>query len=154
MGSELKNIEQIRRVRHQFCTYELFMRTLKTMLTLLLAIVWLPISSHCLLFESAANLAILACCDNEATTSHHENACDSDGCAIVEEAQYRCSEERVVAPTLDIIVAFELPSSLETDSKPFQCLTHLNQGNWFISSPHWQFSFRTALSPRAPSFVS
>jgi hypothetical protein len=130
------------------------MRNLKTMFTLLLAIVWLPISSHCLLFEPAANLAILACCDNEATTSHHENACDSDGCAVVEDAQYRSLVQRIAVPTLGMTPVFELPPLLVTTLKSAAIATH-QTGDVLARLPvAWQFSFRAAAPPRAPSLVS
>jgi hypothetical protein len=130
------------------------MRTLKTTLTLLLAIVWLPISSHCLLLESASNLAVLACCGNEATTSHNENACDSDGCAVVEDAQYRSSVQRIAVPTLGMTLVFELPPLRVATLKSAAIAAHQSDDALAQLPVAWQFSFRTAAPPRAPSFVS
>lgn len=130
------------------------MRTLKTMFTLLLAIVWLPVTSHCLLLESASALASLACCDHESAPSGHDNNCDSDACSIVEDAQYRCSEDRVVVPTVDRLVAFELPATVELTLDPSEQPTQPQQDDWLESISRWQFSTRAALPPRAPSIVS
>jgi hypothetical protein len=130
------------------------MRTLKTILTLLLAIIWLPLTSHCLLLESASNLAVLACCDHESTPNDHTNGCDSDACSIVEDVQYRCSEDRIVVPAVDRLAAIEIPLPLEPDLNPIQQLAQPHQDDWLESRSHCQFSLRTALPPRAPSFVS
>lgn len=130
------------------------MRTLKTMFTLLLAIVWLPLTSHCLILESASNLAALACCSHESTPTEHKNDCESDACSVVEDAQYRCSEDRVVVPAVDRLIAFELPAPVELTLNPSEQLTQPLGDDWLESISHWQFSSRAALPARAPSIVS
>ena len=131
------------------------MRNLKTMLTLLLAIVWLPVSSHCLLLESASNLEFLSCCAHEdTTTAHHEDECATDSCAVVEVAQYKSSFQRVTVPPLDTHVAFELPPSLVTSLKSTAIAAHQTGDALAQLLVAWQFSVRTAAPPRAPSLVS
>ena len=130
------------------------MRTLKTMFALLLAIVWLPLTSHCLLLESASNLAALACCSHESIPSEHSTGCESGACSVVEDAQYRCSEDRVVVPAVDRLVAFELPAAVESSLNTSEQLSQPHHDDWLESISHWQFSTRAALPPRAPSIVS
>jgi hypothetical protein len=130
------------------------MRTLKTMFTLLLAIVWLPLTSHCLLLESASNLATLACCTHDSTPSEHSTGCESGACSVVEDAQYRCSEDRIVVPAVDRLVEIELPAAVELTLDPSEQLAQPHQNDWLESRSHWQFSSRAALPPRAPSIVS
>ena len=79
------------------------MRTIKTILTLLLATLWLPITSHCLLFESANGFAALSCCSHAEMADnlgHHEDECATDSCSIVEDAQYKSSQQRLTVPPL------------------------------------------------------
>ena len=131
------------------------MRTIKTTLTLLLAIFWLPVSSHCLLLESAAKLEFLSCCAHEdTTTAHHEDECATDSCAVVEGAQYKSSLQRVTVPPLDMHVAFELPHLLVTTLESAAIAAHQADDALMQLPVAWQFSFRTAAPPRAPSLVS
>jgi len=132
-------------------------RSLKTVLTLLLAIVWLPVTSHCLLFESTTSFELLACCthvDPPSDTEHHEDECGTDSCSLIEDAQYKSSQQRITAPQPEAHVVFELPPlpdimlALAPDSiyQSDDALTRLPAS--------WQFSLRAALLARAPSFVS
>jgi hypothetical protein len=131
------------------------MRTLKTMFTLLLAILWLPVSSHCLLLDSVSNLEFLSCCAHEDnTTDHHEDECATDACSIVEGAQYKSSFQRVTVPPLDTHVVFELPPLLVTTLKSTANPAHQSDDALGHLPMAWQFSFRTAAPPRAPSLVS
>jgi hypothetical protein len=123
-------------------------------MTLLLAILWLPVASHCMILESVSSLDFLSCCAHEESTTHHDDDCSTDACAIVEGAQYKSSLQRVTVPPLDMHVLFEFPPLLETEA-PFQILG-LHQSDEALSQlpVAWQFSARTALPVRAPSFVS
>lgn len=148
-------IERAKRVGHQYCEHRLDMRTIKTTLTLLLAILWLPVSSHCLLLESASTLEFLSCCAHEdKTTEHHEDECATDSCSIVEGAQYKSSLQRVTVPPLDTHVAFELPPLLVTTLKSAVITAHQSDDALAQLPVAWQFSARTAQPPRAPSLVS
>ncbi len=132
-------------------------RTLKTMLTLLLAILWLPVSSHCLFLEITSGFESLSCCthaDNKDKTAHHEDDCATDSCAVVEGAQYKSSIQRVTVPPLDMHVAFELPPLLVTTLESAAIAAHQTDDALVQLPVAWQFSFRTAAPPRAPSLVS
>lgn len=130
------------------------MKTIRTALTLLLAILWLPVTSHCAILESVASLDFLACCAHEEATTHHEDDCATDACAIVEGAQYKSSFQRVTVPAMDMHVLFELPPLVETTLSPPALSAHQSDDALAQLPASWQFSARTALPPRAPSFVS
>ena len=128
---------------------------MQTIMMLLLAIVWLPVTSHCLLLESASNFEFFSCCEHEETgTDHHEDECATDSCSLVEGAKYKSSLQRVTVPPLDTRVLFELPPLLETSLTPITTGTHQPDDTLAQLPVSWQFSARTALPPRAPSLVS
>lgn len=122
-----------------------------------LAILWLPISSHCLVLETAAGFESTSCCaqtTSTESTSPHENECATDACATVEAAKYKSSLQRFTVPTVDMQVAFELPPLLET-ALTVAATSQQRADDALARLPaSWQFSTRTALPPRAPSLVS
>jgi hypothetical protein len=133
------------------------MSKIRATLAILLATLWLPVSSHCLVMEVSSGLESLSCCTHteaQEAAPHPEDDCATDACSVVEDAKYKHTLQQVTIPALDTHLLFELPPLLET------ALT------FSASSPHrlddslarlpvaWQFSARTALPPRAPSFVS
>jgi len=132
-------------------------RRLRNILTVLLAILWLPVTSHCLLFETADGFDLLSCCTHAETpgnTDHHENECATDSCAIVESGQYKTSLQRLTIPPFVTQVAFELPAPFTATLPPILIpLQHID-GDLASRPGTWQFSARTALPPRAPSCVS
>lgn len=115
---------------------------------------WLPASNHCRL-EPLPGLAFLACCDHqEEATAHHDGDCDTDGCAAVESGFYKTTSGRIQPPTPILLTATlltVLPD--ETRVLPVSCLSHSTAAPP-DNSGGWQFAFRTALPPRAPSLIS
>lgn len=123
------------------------------MLTLLLALLWLPVMVHCQL-ESIPGLGWLSCCghsDADDSPAHHTQDCEADSCATVESGLYKLEDApgSLVSPPLDRA----LPSRL---------LEHRPENLFLAGGPPipadfrqcWQFAFRAALEPRAPSFYS
>jgi hypothetical protein len=113
-------------------------------------------SFHCRL-EILTGFEFLSCCQHpqsEQSPAHHEKECADDGCAAVERGLYR-SETPQDAPVMPLLVcvAWLAPLPELDPSSAFEHLVSIS------SSPPelpraWQFSQRTALPPRAPSFVS
>lgn len=125
---------------------------------MLLAIIWLPVTSHCLLFESGENPGLLPCCNhaqNLATEdNHHENECATDSCSIIEGAQYKSSLQRQTVPPFVAQIIFELSPPLPL-IPPQTLIGSTEIVSRLESLPgSWRFSTRTALPPRAPSFTS
>jgi hypothetical protein len=133
------------------------MSTIRTALTILLAIFWLPVASHCLLLEVTSGLESLSCCTHpDATDSatHHEDDCATDSCTTVENAKYQAAFQRVTVPPLDTHVLFELLPLLEPTLTSKVISAHQSDDALARLPVAWQFSTRTALPPRAPSLVS
>jgi hypothetical protein len=113
-------------------------------------------TNHCRL-ESLPGLEFLSCCqhqDAEKAPAHHEKDCATDGCEAVESGLYKMVDDATLAPILPVLLAStgweRLVAPLE-DSTP----------HFVPASPappelprFWQFHYRTALPPRAPSFVA
>ena len=128
---------------------------LKTGLTLLLAVLWLPMTVHCQL-ESIGGFEFLSCCiHSEAAqdSAHHDADCQTDSCATVEAGHYR-HEDSQHTP-MQLVLALIL-----TDWLPGELLPPVSVATVSVSSAPpelpkvWQFSCRTALPPRAPSLAS
>lgn len=133
------------------------MRKIRTILTLLLATLWLPVSSHCLMIEVTSGLESLSCCahtDTETPPAPQKDHCATDACTTVEGAQYKSSVQRITVPALDNHVLFEFPVPL-LPPLTLAAISTCSSASRLDSLPvTWQFSARTALPPRAPSFVS
>jgi hypothetical protein len=110
-----------------------------------LALAWVPITSHCA-WENLPGLQFFQC----ATDTEQDSDCEGDSCAQVESASYKVSETQTSIPVPPFTVLFQI-SLLEL-------LPTLQPLPVTAAPPEipkgWQFSFRTALRPRAPSFVS
>ena len=112
---------------------------------------WGLATTHCDL-EQLPGLEFLACCQHPGTAPHQDNDCDQDGCSVVESGLYKMEEQTASVPVPLFVLSFVLPlweatpPSLAPNSEPLNC-----------SPPElprvWQFSYRTALLPRAPSSV-
>jgi hypothetical protein len=117
-----------------------------------LLVLWVPLTMHCRL-ESLPGMEFLVCCPHEDASPHQDSDCDDDVCAVVESASYKTENNRVVIPTPMLAPALLLSSLLSLEVIPAA-----NPVAFEASPPElpatWQFFFRTALPPRAPSFIS
>jgi hypothetical protein len=121
-----------------------------------IATLWVAAGSHCLL-EVLPGLEFLSCCEHgptEQSPAHHETDCAGDGCAAIESGFYKVERPRVapVKPLLPLVawlttvrdnVQFSAAEPPDIASVPPAELCRI-----------WQFTQRTALPPRAPTFVS
>ena len=113
---------------------------------------WLAATNHCRL-EQIPGLSFLACCSHDDAAPRQDNDCDTDGCAQVENGLYKVDDIRVVSVTpLFVVAVFLLPTLEQIARSPVLAVFST------VASPElpgtWQFSYRTALSPRAPSLAS
>lgn len=133
------------------------MSKIRAALAILLATLWLPVSSHCLVLEVSSGLESLSCCTHTAAQEaapHPEDDCATDTCSVVEDAKYKHTLQRVTVPALDLHLLFELPPLREPALPLCASRPHQLDDSLARLPMAWQFSARTALPPRAPSFVS
>ena len=108
--------------------------------------------SHCSL-EQFPGFEFLACCDHQNTAPHQDKDCEQDACSVVESGFYKISDhDDVVTAPLFLLSKFvlEVPTGTPNEASNFTI---------YAPAPAelrhtWQFCFRTALPPRAPSSAS
>jgi hypothetical protein len=109
---------------------------------------WLPLMVHCNL-EVIPGLEFLRC----ASDSGEQGGCDGHACCAIEKSQYKAEETLSTLPLPEIFLTPALPVvatitvlSVESSHLPTAAPPDLPKC--------WQFVFRTAAPPRAPSFAS
>ena len=128
------------------------MRFVKTILILLLALVWAAASNHCKL-EQVPGLNFLACTDHAEETPAQDRGCDTDGCSF-ESQLYKVEKSQVSFSAPTFLFTFLL-SPLFDELSAFKAVSHaLPDAAPVVLTRVWQFSYRTALPPRAPSLLS
>ena len=121
------------------------MKRLQPIVGLFLLLLWVPITAHCNL-ENVPGLEFLKC----AADSEAGKDCDGDACAQLETATYKISDTHSdflppALTSLSSLLLMEFPLA-EPAAAVIEIPPELSSG--------WQFAYRTALPPRAPSFVS
>ena len=128
------------------------MSKLTRIVALTVLALWGMAAMHCKL-EAVPGMEFLkTCCFVDSSTPSPKD-CESDGCGAVEDGNYRAEEQSASAPQPVFFVAL-LARTIEALLPEVQVYTcgvclpppDLPKG--------WQFSYRTALPPRAPSFVA
>jgi len=124
----------------------------KAMIALLLAMLYLPATAHCLLEQAAWLPAGGGCCEESPTADSSETSSCPDGCCPLEDTGYPRAFGGSSTAFLASIQLYELAALV--DFTPKQALAVLPQPSPPDLPKAWQFAFRAALPPRAPSFVS
>ena len=129
---------------------QLSVSTLKRLLQifgLALALLWVPITSHCS-WESLIGGDFFKCAP---TAEKGDCSNDGDSCGTVESASYKVPDAApAISAPVFAVVFFQIPAPSIPLSRRIAPPT---------AAPSeipvsWQFVSRTALPPRAPSFVS
>jgi hypothetical protein len=121
-----------------------------------IATLWVAASFHCRL-EVLTGFEFLSCCqhsESEQSPAHHEKECNDDGCAAVERGFYKPArlENAPLIPLLGL-AAWLSPLPQHEQALAFDHLVSISSAPPELPKA-WQFSQRTALPPRTPSFVS
>ena len=125
-----------------------FVKLRKMLMVLCVMGVWLLAVNHCIL-ERLPGLAFLQCEGDKAGKPD----CADDSCATVEKATYKTESGKIAisAPSVLLANIFAAPVQAEQDNFDFA-------GGTPATAPElpatWQFSYRTAAPPRAPSVIS
>jgi hypothetical protein len=122
----------------------------------MIATLWVAAGSHCRL-EILPGFEFLSCCqhpDDEKSPTHHEKECGDDGCATIELGLYHQSKPQS-APVKAVLamVVWSMPLSVNCPACNSDSLASASSSLPELAR-YWQFFQRTALPPRAPSFVS
>jgi hypothetical protein len=126
-------------------------RLLKSILTLLLAVAWVPLTAHCQI-EKLTGLELLSCSCPAADTSCDDS--HSDGaCCGWESGQYQLPQGQptVAAPLVAVVPMVMLAVEVRLPAKP---ASPVESAPLPRPPKPWQFSLRAALPVRAPSVTS
>ena len=129
------------------------MQRIKAAVALMLALLWLPAVSCCLM-DTSGLVSKQDCCSQEhAPSVPGPGNCDQP-CGALASASYlpQQSQLLVIAPVG--VPLFDCAFSPTEIPRPAGVGRALPATAPPELAGHWQFSFRTALSPRAPSFAS
>jgi len=114
---------------------------------------WPLVVSHCDL-EQLPGFQFLACGNGDTNTPHQEKQCETDSCAAVESGLYKTESGHLEVPTPSIDLSPFLTASL-LEATRLDSASNVNFDSVPPEIPSaWRFLLRTALPPRAPSFVS
>ena len=128
------------------------MQFVKTVLILLLTLVWAAASNHCKL-EQVPGLSFLACTDHAEDAPSQDQGCDTDGCAF-EVQLYKTENAQASMPAPILLFTFFLTPLFDELVAPATASHILPDAAPVVLTRVWQFSYRTALPPRAPSLLS
>jgi hypothetical protein len=135
-------------------------KTFFRIMAVCLALLWVPVSGHCQI-EALTGAALFACAgdsghDAGPASAPTDDHCGADACATVEDGHYRCDVPVVTAtPPIgsNLLLSLRVPDTSDLDLSPADNLSATGQPPPELAVS-WQFSYRTVLPPRAPSFVS
>ena len=128
-------------------------RSLRNVLVVLAALTWLSMTMHCRL-ETVNGLEFLTCQTESDFHDEPSSDCGDAGCCLVEQSKYKTEQYRLSIP---------LPNLLTLTFAPVLDWANALSGEvsrvaFTVAPPElprcWQFVFRTASPPRAPSFAS
>lgn len=130
------------------------MRWFGKAVVLMLLALWVPVTMHCEL-EAMPSFSFLQCCCGPEQSPETPSDCDENaGCSAVESGFCKVEDEQTAAPEIAFVLAFlamdwtvlPLPANHGPAPEARSAPPELAQ--------FWQFSYRTALPPRAPSLYA
>lgn len=127
-------------------------KVLFKVVALCLALLWVPMVSHCDI-EHLPGMAFIACCDVAQPEPHPDKDCETDVCATVESGHYKTEDQAVTAPTPCLVTVLILPA-LDVQPLDLAPASPSFGASREEPPPNWVFTLRQASSPRAPSNVA
>jgi hypothetical protein len=126
---------------------------LKRAVALALLALWVPATMHCTL-ETVPGFSFLQHCCGGDEVPQEPSDCAADFCTAIESGLYKIEHHPTVAPVLPALVAFAAWVQVAEpllDSTP--CFAPASSAPPELPR-FWQFHYRTALPPRAPSLLA
>jgi hypothetical protein len=126
---------------------------MKTAVAVLLVLLWVPATSCCLLDASGLFGKPDCCAKDHSKPVPKPGGCDK-ACGLLASALYFSQQSQALFDASMDHVAVAFTYIVAEPSLPL-----LPEQSWPATGPpelagHWQFSYRTALPPRAPSLAS
>lgn len=121
----------------------------KVVAVLLLAL-WVPVTMHCELQAAVHSVLLQCCCGDEATQGP---AHADDVCGTVESGFYKVEENEILTAPVLAFVALAPDTLASLTSEPALEPAIPEPGPPQELPQSWQFSYRVALPPRAPSLA-
>lgn len=129
------------------------MQRIKAMVAMVLALVWLPAASCCLI-DAAGWFGKQDCCSKEHSQSvPGPGGCDQPCAALASATLLPQQGQPLIFASVGVLLfdSAIFPTEIQ---RPVGTARDLPATAPPELAGHWQFSFRTALAPRAPSFAS
>jgi hypothetical protein len=128
-------------------------RGLTKSVAMLLLALWMPVTMHCEL-EIMPGFSFLQWCCGGGHASAQAHDCGQDSCGEVESGFYKIEDHTTVIPGLALVLALAawdwVDEPLADTAPDFLPISSAPPG----LPRFWQFFYRTALPPRAPSLVA
>ena len=129
-------------------------QSLKKILALVLVVAWSLAANHCKL-EQLPGFQFMKCTAPSPAGAHPEDDCSTDGCASIESSFYKMEDGKLATVAPWACLAQAPPVLISTGStQPAVAFVFVPRPIPPELSPRWQFVFRTAAPPRAPSSAS
>ncbi|MBC8244863.1 MAG: hypothetical protein H8E20_10760 [Verrucomicrobia bacterium] len=131
------------------------MRLFRLIVVWILAAIWLPATSHCLL--GAAGWLPEFCCEVESSCDEsgatHDAHTECDVCTAVESGDYNFSKPADFDVSFDAALAWEQVARLTNPAKATQSVPLSSRAPPGLAK-RWAFITRAAIPGRAPSFLA
>ncbi len=129
------------------------MQRIKAMVALVLALVWLPAVSCCLI-DASGLFGKQDCCSKEHCESTPAPGNCDQLCGALASASYLPQQNQVIVIAPVVLPLYDGMDLLTEAQRPVKIGRKLPATAPPELAGHWQFFFRTASPPRAPSFAS
>ncbi len=122
------------------------------MIVALLALAWVPLTSHCKI-EALPGFEFLRCLTDAQTANEGGDPCQDGNCCAVESAKYQSPRQQEVVPVVVSLLS-ACNFGLVEQSLPAEVGLGVLSATPPDLPTSWQFSYRTSLPVRAPSLAT
>jgi len=124
----------------------------KAMIALLLAMLYLPATGHCALEQTGWFPSAGDCCEQATSATDSQPSSCAGNCCPIENADYFSPNKDRTSVVIVVVAPYVMVLALDILPKQSPPVSPGSSPPELLKV--WQFVYRTALPPRAPSFVS